>query len=229
MISISTYHANGRLICDSNMHLLHIGSDYRQLLWVLLGHPHPRKVALSSTRVLSMQGFALLNGSLAGRFIYQSIHPPPSISPLDQPISNCAGGLPAVGWTPIINRLVKRLVEWRYDGGSRNRFANCGQLSLLQISGEICLLNGRHKFAMGKRCSSFGTSRDVSHQNRSGYFWGSILACATGVAHSALLRTKTCAGRFVFVCLVLAYPLACISMKSRDGGGGTVSVIRFLV
>ncbi len=121
---IQSHQFNGWLICDSNMHLVHIGSDYRQLLWVLLGHPHPRKVALSSTRVLSMQGFALLNGSLAGRFIPQSIHPPPSISPLDQPISNCAGGLPAVGWTPIINRLVKRLVGRHFDGGFRNRFAN---------------------------------------------------------------------------------------------------------
>ncbi|RTL13441.1 MAG: hypothetical protein EKK54_00175 [Neisseriaceae bacterium] len=100
---------------------------------------------------------------------------------------------------------------------------------MLQISGEICLLNGRHKFAMGKRCSSFGTSGDVPHQNRSGYFWGSTLACATGVAHSALLRTKTCAGRFVFVCLVLAYSLACILMKSQDEGNGSRLVVGFLV
>ena len=226
---IQSHQFNGWLICDSNMHLLHIGSDYRQLLWVFLGHPHPRKLALSSTRVLSMQGLALLNGSLAGRFIHQSIHPPPSISPLDQPISDCAGGLPAVGWTPIINRLVKRLVGRHFDGGSRNRFANCGQLSLLQISGEICLLNGRHKFAMGKRCSSFGTSGDVPHQNRSGYFWGSILALTAGAVRSALLRTKTCAGRFVFVCLVLAYSLACILMKSQDEGNGSRLVVGFLV
>lgn len=132
------------------MHLVHIGSDYRQLLWVLLGHPHPRKVALSSTRVLSMQGFALLNGSLAGRFIHQSIHPPPSISPLDQPISDCAGGLPAVGWTPIINRLVKRLVGRHFDGGSRNRFANCGQLSLLKTFRKVLLLPWSLQVCLGQ-------------------------------------------------------------------------------
>lgn len=87
MHHIQPYQSNSWLICSSNMHLLHIGSDFRQLLGVFLGHPHPRKFAVSSSRELAMQGDALLFGSCAGRCNHQAIHPPPSRSARDQPIS----------------------------------------------------------------------------------------------------------------------------------------------
>ena len=87
MHHIQSYQSNSGLILDCNMRLPHIMSDCRQLLRVLLEHPHPRNVALSSARALSMQGDALLFGSCAGRCNHQAIHPPPSRSARDQPIS----------------------------------------------------------------------------------------------------------------------------------------------
>ncbi len=87
MHHIQSYRSNSGLICNSNMPFLHIVADYRQLLGVFLEHPHPRKVAVSSSRELAMQGDALLFGSCAGRCNHQAIHPPPSRSARDQPIS----------------------------------------------------------------------------------------------------------------------------------------------
>ncbi len=87
MHHIQSYQLNSRLICNNNMLLAHIVADYRQLLGVFLGHPHPRKGAVSSARALAMQGYALLFSSCAGRCNSQTIHPPPSRSARDQPIS----------------------------------------------------------------------------------------------------------------------------------------------
>lgn len=87
MHHIQLYQLNSRLICNINMPFLHIVADCRQLLGVFLGHPHPRKGAVSSARALAMQGDALLFGSCAGRCNNQAIHPPPSRSARDQPIS----------------------------------------------------------------------------------------------------------------------------------------------
>ena len=87
MHHIQSYQLNSRLICNSNMPFLHIAADCRQLLGVFLGHPHPRKGAVSSARALAMQGDALLFSSCAGRCNNQTIHPPPSRSARDQPIS----------------------------------------------------------------------------------------------------------------------------------------------
>lgn len=56
MHHIHSYQSNGWLICSDNMQFLHIESDCRQLLWVFLGHPHPRKVALASSRELANAG-----------------------------------------------------------------------------------------------------------------------------------------------------------------------------
>lgn len=60
-----------------------------------------------------------------------------------------------------------------------------GSLCALQVAGAPCLLLGRHKFAVGKACSSFESSRDVSHQNRFASSWESMLTFAVGTAHSA--------------------------------------------
>ena len=87
MHHIQSYQSNSWLICSDNMHLPHIVADCRQLLGVFLEHPHPRKGAVSSSRELAMQGDALLFGSCAGRCNNQTIHPPPSRSARDQPIS----------------------------------------------------------------------------------------------------------------------------------------------
>lgn len=67
MFHIQSYRSNRWLLCGCNMQFMHITADYRQLLQVFLGHPHPRKVALPSARALSMQGDALLWRNLAGR------------------------------------------------------------------------------------------------------------------------------------------------------------------
>ncbi|RTL10278.1 MAG: hypothetical protein EKK54_11670 [Neisseriaceae bacterium] len=70
MHHIHSYQSNGWLICSDNIQFLHIGSDCRQLLRVFLGHPHPRKVALASSRELAMQDFVLLWRNFAGRCNY---------------------------------------------------------------------------------------------------------------------------------------------------------------
>ena len=116
------------------MCLAHIRSDCRQLLSVFLGHPHHRKVALSSSRELSMQGDALLFGFFAGRCNHQSIHPPPSRFARDQPISLLRYRLPTVGWTPIINRLVS-CGAWRL--ALRRRLSQV----LCQLWAIVCALN----------------------------------------------------------------------------------------
>ena len=103
MHHIQSYRSNGWLICDTNMQLVHIGYDCRQIAGVFLEHTHPAMLALSSSRELSMQGDALFLGYLAGRFNNPSIHPPPSRLPLDLPIFNCANACLTVGWTPMIN------------------------------------------------------------------------------------------------------------------------------
>ncbi|MBX9865904.1 MAG: hypothetical protein K2Y14_03245 [Burkholderiales bacterium] len=106
MKHIQPNHTNAWLICRGIMLNSHNRSDYSQIAGVFLEHTHPAKAALSSTRVLSMQGFALFHAYFAGRCNKQSIHPPPSRTARDQPISQQRYRLPAVGWTPIINRLV---------------------------------------------------------------------------------------------------------------------------
>jgi hypothetical protein len=97
MNNIQSYQSNSRLICTSNMPLVHIGSDCRHIAGVFLEHTHPAMVALSSSRELSMQGDALFQCYLAGRFNNPSIHPPPSRLPLDLPIFNCANACLTVG------------------------------------------------------------------------------------------------------------------------------------
>lgn len=87
MYHIQSNRSNSWLICNCNMCSPHIKSDCRQLLGVFLGHPHPRNGAVSSSREVAMQGDALLFGSCAGRCNHQAIHPPPSRSARDQPIS----------------------------------------------------------------------------------------------------------------------------------------------
>ena len=134
MNNIQSYRSNSGLICSSNMCLPHIGSDYRQLLGVFLGHPHPRNGALSSSRELAMQGEALLFGSLAGRCNHQAIHPPPSRFARDQPIYLLRYRLPTVGWTPIINRLVS-CGAWRL--ALRRRLSQM----LCQLWAIVCALN----------------------------------------------------------------------------------------
>lgn len=134
MHHIQSYRSNSGLICSSNMCLPHIGSDCRQLLGVLLGHPHPHNGALSSSRELAMQGDALLFGSLAGRCNHQAIHPPPSRFARDQPIYLLCYRLPTVGWTPIINRLVS-CGAWRL--ALRRRLSQM----LCQLWAIVCALN----------------------------------------------------------------------------------------
>ena len=65
----------------------------------------------------------------------------------------------AYGWLDANHKSVGLVLLGKpLDGGSRKYFANCGQLSSFSTSGEVSLLSGRHKFALGKRCSSFVTS-----------------------------------------------------------------------
>lgn len=184
------------------MRLAHIMSDCRQLLRVFLGHPHPRKVAVSSARALAMQGDALLSLNLAGRCDCLQFTRRRHAPHVTQPVVDCA--LLACGSLDDYHHLIgsRASLGRSTDGGFRTRGTNCGQFVLLSTSGEVSLLSGRHNFALGKACSSFGTSGDVSHQNRGKLFWGIIFACATGVAYSAVLRTKICAGRLLFACLV---------------------------
>ncbi|MBP9743662.1 MAG: hypothetical protein KBD37_09920, partial [Burkholderiales bacterium] len=72
MNNIQSNHINARLICSGLMLHSHNRSDYRQIAGVFLEHTHPAKAALSSTRVLSMQGFALFHAYFAGRCNNQS-------------------------------------------------------------------------------------------------------------------------------------------------------------
>lgn len=72
------------------MQVVHITADYRQLLWVLLEHPHPRNVALSSARALSMQGDALLCRNLAGRFYCLQFTRRRHAPHVTQPVVDCA-------------------------------------------------------------------------------------------------------------------------------------------
>lgn len=87
---IHWYRSNSWLIFGCNMQFMHITADYRQLLQVLLGHPHPRKVALSSTRVLSMQGYALLWRNLAGRCYCLQFTRRRRAPHVTQPVVDCA-------------------------------------------------------------------------------------------------------------------------------------------
>ena len=96
MSQIQSHNGNGWLISTSNLHVVHIGSDYRQIAGVFLEHTHPAMVALSSSRELSMQGKALFQCYLAGRFNSPSIHPPPSRLPRDPTTRRRRFSLPTV-------------------------------------------------------------------------------------------------------------------------------------
>ena len=87
---IHWYCSNSWLLCGCNIQFVHITADYLQLLGVFLEHPHPRKVALSSTRVLSMQGDALLWRNLAGRFHCLQFTRRRHAPHVTQPVVDCA-------------------------------------------------------------------------------------------------------------------------------------------
>ena len=158
MKHIQPNHTNARLICSSLMLNSQNRSDCRQIAWVFLEHTHPAKAALSSTRVLSMQGFALFHAYFAGRCNNQSIHPAAVAHSTRLTYFLTALSL-AYGWLDANHKSVSLVLLGKpLDGGSRKRSTNCGQFILLSTSGEVSLLSGRHKFALGKRCSSFVTS-----------------------------------------------------------------------
>ena len=158
MNNIQSNHTNARLISSGIMLNSHNRSDCRQIAWVFLEHTHPAKAALSSTRVLSMQGFALFHAYFAGRGNKQSIHLAAVVhSP--RPTYFLTALSLAYGWLDANHKSVSLVLLGKpLDGGSRKYFVNCGQLSSFSTSGEVSLLSGRLKFALGKRCSSFVTS-----------------------------------------------------------------------
>lgn len=67
MTYIQTQLSDGWVILGCNMHLVHIGSDYSQLLVVLPERTNHRNSALSVIRMPSMQDFVLLFQSFAER------------------------------------------------------------------------------------------------------------------------------------------------------------------
>ena len=158
MKHIQSNNTNARLICSVIMLHAHNLSDCRQIAGVFLEHTHPAKAALSSTRVLSMQGFALFHAYFAGRCNKQSIHPA-AVAHSTRPTYFLTALTLACGWLDANHKSVSLVLLGKpLDGGSRKYFVNCGQLSSFSTSGEVSLLSGRHKFALGKRCSSFVTS-----------------------------------------------------------------------
>ena len=158
MKHIQSNHTNARLISSGIMLNSHNQSDCRQIAGVFLEHTHPAKAALSSTRVLSMQGFALFHAYFAGRCNKQSIHPA-AVAHSTRPTYFLTALTLADGWLDANHKSVGLVLLGKpLDGGSRKYFANCGQLSSFSTSGEVSLLSGRLKFAVGKRCSSFVTS-----------------------------------------------------------------------
>ena len=90
MFHIQSYRSNRWLIFGCNMLFVHITADYRQLLRVFLGHPHPRKVALASARAFAMQGDALLWRNLAGRCYCLQFTRRRHAPHVTQPVVDCA-------------------------------------------------------------------------------------------------------------------------------------------
>ena len=174
----------------------HNWSDLRQIAWVFLEHTHPANTALSSTRVLSMQGFALLNVTLAGRCVSQSIHLA-AVSLSTRPTYFLTTLKLANGWLDANHKSVGLVLLGKpLDGGSRNYFANCRQLSSFSTSGEVSLLSGRHKFALGKHCSSFAiTYRLFLTRNATNIVGDILVLLPLGWLHSALLRINYSAER----------------------------------
>ncbi len=158
MNHIHSYQSNGWLICNCIILNSHNRSDCRQIAGCSLNIHTPAKAALSSTRVLSMQGFALFHAYFAGRCNNQSIHPAAVAHSTRLTYFLTALSL-AYGWLDANHKSVSLVLLGKpLDGGSRKRGTNCGQFVLLSTSGEVSLLSGRHKFAVGKPCSSFVTS-----------------------------------------------------------------------
>ncbi len=141
MHHIHSYQSNGWLICSDNMQFMHIRSDYRQLLMVLLGHPHQRKVALASSRELAMQDFVLLWRNLAGRCNCLQFTCRRHARYVTQVLPDC---------TNVCLRLSGRqsLTPWvtylAWAGTLTAAFASVcktlGSLCALQIAGAMCLL-----------------------------------------------------------------------------------------
>lgn len=151
MHHIHSYQSNGWLICSDNMQFLHIGSDCRQLLWVFLGHPHPRNVALASSRELAMQDFVLLLCNFAGRFNCLQFTCRRHARYVTQVLSDC---------TYVCLRLSGRqsVTPWvTYLAGAGTLTAafasvckTLGSLCALQIAGALCLLLSSSQVCVGQ-------------------------------------------------------------------------------
>lgn len=196
MNNIQSNQSNSWLICNRNMCFAHIESDLSQIAWVFLEHTHPASTALSSSRELSMQGYALLVVSLAGRCVL-TINSPAAVSLSPRPTYFLTTLTLADGWLDANHKSVGLVLLGKpLDGGSRKRIANFGKLSLLQIAGAICLLSGRHKFALGKHCSSFNITCWLFLTRSATNIVGDILMLLPlGWLHSALLRINYFAER----------------------------------
>lgn len=150
MFHIYLSHTNGWFISIGNMQFLHITSDYRQLLLVLLEHTHQRNIALASSREFAMQGCALLCSNFAGRFNYFQFTRRRHVCHVTQELEDCVITCLRLSERQSSTPWVTCLLDWHFDGGCRKRSTHFGKCYELQISGVICLLFGASQICLGQ-------------------------------------------------------------------------------
>lgn len=193
---IQTQYSNDWVILDCNMHLVHIGSDCRQLLWVFLGHPHPRNVALASSREPSMQDFVLLLRSFAGRCYFLQFTCRRHAQYVTQLVVDCA-----FACLRLSGRQSK--TTWvTYLAAAGTLTAACayvcqtlGSIVALQIAGAMCLLMRSSQICCGQilflvRNTWACFSPEAQRLTLGSYPCFRIWECSF-----CLLRTKICAER----------------------------------
>lgn len=201
MHHIQTQHSDGWVILECNMHLVHIRSDYRQLLVVLPEHPHTRNSALASSRELSMQDFVLLWRSFAGRCYFLQFTCRRHARFVTQLVVDCA-----YACLRLSGRQSK--TTWvTYLAWAGTLTAACayvcqtlGSFVALQIARAICMLIRSSQVCLGQ--TLFPRSAHL------GMFLTRSAASAFGKAvllsHLGMLilplRTKVCAERLAFAC-----------------------------
>ena len=116
-----------------------------------LEHPHHANIAFSSARALSMQGYALLNGFLAGRCV-NSFKSPAAVSVArDQPASRRGYALLDANLQPVWSRAPWGALRRRLSQSLRQRWA----VALATIRWGSLFAHSRKQFTWGECASSF--------------------------------------------------------------------------